>query len=524
MAMRKRPKLTELKFDRKVEELQAFAREAVSPFGDRSPEAKKERLARAEWDYDFFCQTYLPHYFDTPSAEFHYDLILMAQQRPDPSRGEAVIPSVAAAPRGFGKSTPIAFAYPLWEALYHRRFNIVIGSETKDLAESHVASIAAECMDNQRILYDFSPGVDSLKKGHLVLKGGPSIYARGAGQQFRGIKHGPHRPDLVILDDLENDKLAVNPERVKFLLRWIVGTVYPSIGKTGTLIIIGTIIDRRSALATMLHSPEEPWCLWHRRVYRAITEEGKSLWPEMYSLELLKGRRAAMGPALFNQEYMNDPRNDNGLFQEEWIQTFDPEAPEFLAKMKDWQLIHAGFCDPSARTGESNDFKAVITVGLDVRDMTYYVLDAFIRRCSTKTVARAIAEREQRFNYWRFGIEDNGFQMLFLEEVDRVTTEAGVSVTLTGVTHTGLSKEMRLAGLSPLVERGKVLFLAPQHRNPDYHRLMEQLLFFPSATVHDDGPDALEGAVSLLKRHQCAPIEYESISRRRTASLGRGTW
>lgn len=499
MAMRKRPKLTELKFDQKVSELQAFAREAVSPFGDRSPEAKKERIARAEWDYDFFCQTYLPHYFDTPSAEFHHDLIHMAQQRPDPSKGEAVIPSVAGAPRGFGKSTPVAFAFPMWEALYHRRHNIVIGSETKDLAESHVASIAAECTDNRRIVYDFAPKVEKLKQGHLVLRGGPSIYARGAGQQFRGIKHGPHRPDLVVLDDLEDDKLAINPKRVRFLLRWIVGTVYPAIGKTGTLIIIGTIIDRRSALAILLNSPEEPWRLWNRRTYRAITEEGKSLWPEMYSLKWLKGRRAAMGRALFNQEYMNDPRNEAGLFQDDWIRTFDPEDEDFQAEMAGRTLLVAGFCDPSARTGESNDYKAVITVGLDTTEMVYYVLDAYLRRCSTKAAALAIAERELRFGYWKFGIEDNGFQALFVEEVDRVTAEAGISVTLTGVTHTGLSKEMRLAGLSPLVERGKVRFLAPRLRNPDYHRLMEQLLFFPSATVHDDGPDALEGAVSLLK-------------------------
>ena len=54
-------------------------------------------------------------------------------------------------------------------------------------------------------------------------------------------------------------------------------------------------------------------------------------------------------------------------------------------------------------------------------------------------------------------------------------------------------------GLSPLVERGKVRFLMLVRRNADYNRLMEQLVFFPSPTVHDDGPDALEGAVSLLK-------------------------
>ncbi len=103
-----------------------------------------------------------------------------------------------------------------------------------------------------------------------------SIFARGAGQQIRGIKHGSYRPDLVVLDDLENDKLAINPKRVKFLLRWILGTVYPGISRDGGLMIIGTIIDRRSALATMLNSPEEPWCLWRRKLY-GHHPEGESL-------------------------------------------------------------------------------------------------------------------------------------------------------------------------------------------------------------------------------------------------------
>ena len=414
MAMRKRPTITELKFDQKVEELQAYAAQAVSPFGDRSPKAKQERLARAEWDFEFFCQTYLPHYFEEPPADFHREMVEMAQVRPDFTKGEAVIPAVVGAPRGFGKSTPLAFAYPLWEALHTRRHCIIIGSETAGLSESHVASIAAECAGNRRILYDFAPVIESLKKGHLVLKD-CSIFARGAGQQIRGIKHGSYRPDLVVLDDLENDKLAINPKRVKFLLRWILGTVYPGISRDGGLIIIGTIIDRRSALATMLTSQEDPWRLWRRKLYRAITPEGESLWPAMYSLELLESKKAAMGLTLFNQEYMNDPRNEAGLFQEEWIQTFDPDSPEFQAKLKAGHLIAGGFCDPSARTGESNDYKAVVTVFLDTQDMTYYVVDAFIRRCSPKTVALAIADREKRFGYWKFGIEDNGFQALFVK-------------------------------------------------------------------------------------------------------------
>ncbi len=44
MAKRKAPTITELKFDQKVEELQAYAAQAVSPFGDRSPRPSRSAV------------------------------------------------------------------------------------------------------------------------------------------------------------------------------------------------------------------------------------------------------------------------------------------------------------------------------------------------------------------------------------------------------------------------------------------------------------------------------------------------
>jgi hypothetical protein len=154
---------------------------------------------------------------------------------PRPERDEVVAPVAAAAPRDFAKSTLLCLGYVLWELLHGRRNFAVLGSETKTLAEDHVASLAAELTGNRRILYDFAPRIGRLKTGDLTLSRGGRVLARGAGQQFRGLKHRARRPDLVILDDLESDKLAINPKRVKALLRWIIGTVYPAIDKAGSL-------------------------------------------------------------------------------------------------------------------------------------------------------------------------------------------------------------------------------------------------------------------------------------------------
>jgi predicted phage terminase large subunit-like protein len=92
-------------------------------------------------------------------------------------------------------------------------------------------------------------------------------------------------------------------------------------------------------------------------------------------------------------------------------------------------------------------------------------------------------------------VEDNLFQRLLLKEFDRLGQERGQILPVKGVTHR-IAKETRVAGLSPLLERGKIRFI---RGHSDQDLLVEQLLYFPSRTLHDDGPDALEGAVALAR-------------------------
>ncbi len=196
-----------------------------------------------------------------------------------------------------------------------------------------------------------------------------------------------------------------------------------------------------------------------------------------------------MGSLAFNKEKMNDPRDEEGLFQEAWLRAYHPR--DLAGKT----LVVAGFLDPSLGEGQSHDCKAVVTVGHDPGEGVYYVLDAWVRHASLDALVRAVLAREANFHYQVFGIEDNFFQRLLLDEFARAAREAGVTLPLKGVTHR-LAKETRVAGLSPLVERGILRFDPGQS---DQSLLIEQLLHFPDPNLNDDGPDALEGAVSLLR-------------------------
>jgi hypothetical protein len=83
---------------------------------------------------------------------------------------------------------------------------------------------------------------------------------------------------------------------------------------------------------------------------------------------------------------------------------------------------------------------------------------------------------------------------------------------------------MRIGGLSPLVEGGILQFAeGPASEIGDMELLIEQLIYFPSSSVHDDGPDALEIAVHLAQKRTTSKPSYERVAQRE-ARFGEGAW
>ena len=160
-----------------------------------------------------------------------------------------------AAPREFAKTTVCTFGYVLHQICFRRRHFILIGSDTEDLASDLTGYLYLELLYNERLHQDFG----ELAKGNkpvndFVTLNDIRIKARGRGQRLRGLKHKQWRPDLVILDDLENDTNVRNPEIVQSILDWVKSAVYPAVDARGTLMIIGTILRWHSALHVMLTS------------------------------------------------------------------------------------------------------------------------------------------------------------------------------------------------------------------------------------------------------------------------------
>ena len=498
--MRQRPKITEYRFDQFADELKAWIQESVSPFENDTPEKQKARIERARHDKLYFDRTYLPHYFTSPFGEFHQEWADLADLR-----NEVVL---MAAPREHAKSTFFTFGDNLHDICFALRHFIIILSDTNDQGTTFTLAIGMELEENPRLKHDFGKLLGpSWGKGSFITTNGIWVLARGRQDKIRGLRNRQYRPDKVLVDDFENDSNVRNPKIVKEGIDFLQGTVIGSVGDGYTFLMVGNLFHPKSVLSQLIAmKDEEGQPLYVSRVYQAILNEGtaneRSLWPEHWPLTRLKAKRQKMTTANFNREMMNLCGAEDSPFPEAWFRFHT--AGDIALK----DLVVASFCDPSAKQGEANDFKAIVAVGWDAKAGLYRCLHAWIRHASPGGMLDACYQISDSYG-GQMGIEDNMLEDFLHEAIQNYAQKVGRYISWAPVHH-GTNKEGRIIGtLAYLVEHAKITF---EKGHSDQDRLREQLVYILNKTIHDDGPDALEGAVSLLQK-QGGPWQYESLGK-----------
>ena len=110
------------------------------------------------------------------------------------------------------------------------------------------------------------------------------LRALGAGQSVRGVNIGHRRPQLAIVDDLEDIENISTEDLYIKLKRWFYGTFRKCLDKKDHKIIhIGNMIANRCMLKE--HCESE---YWFSRRYGCLLADGKSLWPDAWPIDKLK--------------------------------------------------------------------------------------------------------------------------------------------------------------------------------------------------------------------------------------------
>lgn len=222
---------------------------------DTSPAAvaaRRKKVSDPVHGYEYFVNHYFPHYVRSPHNLFE---TLPAMLRRKDNALEAV-----AAPRGEAKTTMVARLFTLWCIVTGRKRYVILIMDAIDQAYPVLSDIKTELEDNIRLQCDFPEACGRgrvWRAGAAVTANGARIEVAGSGKKLRGRGHGAFRPDLVILDDIENDEAVRNPEQRDKLDDWLKKAVLHlgGAGQKFDVVYIGTILHYDSVLNRTLNNP-----------------------------------------------------------------------------------------------------------------------------------------------------------------------------------------------------------------------------------------------------------------------------
>lgn len=479
-------------------------------------ETQAQRLARIRHlrtDYAAFVDYYFPHWTinpetgkATPCAPFH----VSAANKILKDRN---LKAAFQWHRGAAKSTNMDVFVPMWlMAQEHREINVmVLVGKSEDNAKTLLGDIQAELQYNQRYIHDFGEqyNVGTWEEGEFVTRSEVAYFARGRGQSPRGLRYRSHRPDYVVIDDLDDDELVESPARVTKLFDWVRSALFGTLdGGRGRFIMVGNLIAKNSVLAK--------WCdikSVHVTKVNIYDSKGGISWASKWTPQEVKDIENVVGYRAFQKEYMNNPIIEGAIFRNEWIRWGKRPA---WSKFSELVL----YIDPSFKGSIKNDYKAAKLWG-KAGTMLYH-LRAFVRQSSVAEMVRWCYDlyewtREQGISV-RWYMEANFMQDTILDEFRREGELRSYQLPITGDKRKKPDKFQRVEAISPLWERGFVVYDETQKDDPDMLAGIDQTLAFEKGMRgHDDAPDADEGAIWLLQRDTRAKSFNPSFGRRTNA-------
>lgn len=278
----------------------------------------QERRESCRADFLRFCVTYHPNIFTKPVSKNHPKICKIIQ--------EAVLHGGSYAwcdHRGGGKST-FSECLVEWALLYgHSRFVLFCGASS-EAAQDSFESVKTELESNDLLLEDFPEVCYPVRKlegkpqkaGGMLFNGEPvglewkknkivlpclpgavsagSVFkAIGFSGRLRGQKHKNRegrqfRPDCVIVDDIQKDLTARNPENVVHQLDTLAKSIngLREKGHKFTLLIPGTRINPVCFMSQVTDRKKYPQ--YQGRVFRAMETlpENLDLWREYWKIWL----------------------------------------------------------------------------------------------------------------------------------------------------------------------------------------------------------------------------------------------
>ncbi|MEE1309482.1 MAG: hypothetical protein UHJ41_05240, partial [Bacteroidaceae bacterium] len=357
-----------------------------------------------------------------------------------------------------------------------------------------LSDIQAELEFNQRIIADFGEqkAVGNWQEGQFVTQSDVAFFARGRGQSPRGLRYKEARPDYIVIDDLDDDELCRNEKRVKDLTDWVKEALFGAldVGR-GRFIMVGNLISKNSVLANIAAT---------KGVYvseiKAVDKDGEPVWKEKWTKEEAEEAAAFMGYRSWQKEMMHNPIKDGTIFRHDWIRY------KKVLPLHKYEMLVC-YTDPSFKSTTANDYKASRLWGKIGNEL--HLIDCYVRQDTVSGMVRWLYNLYESLPEnvsVRFFMEANFMQDIILDEFTTEGNLRGYQLPILPDKRKKPEKIQRIEAISPLWERGFVFYNEALKDTSDMQVGIEQTLSLERGSrVHDDAPDADEGAIWYLQRN-----------------------
>jgi predicted phage terminase large subunit-like protein len=364
---------------------------------------------------------------------------------------------------------------------------VLLISNSLDNATRLLMPYKSNLEHNHRLLHDYGmQRADAIWSAtEFITAGGISFRAVGVGQSPRGTRNEEVRPDIILFDDLDTDADCLNGEIVARKWHWIeeaaIGT--RSVSEPTTIIFCGNRIAVDSCIARAEDIAD------HTSVVNIRDEHGHSAWPQKNSETDIDRVLSQKSYAAQQKEYFNNPITEGSVFKE---MAYKPARP-----LAEYEVLLC-YTDPSYKA--TNDYKATVLVGRWKGE--YHVLKCYLEQATT---AQMIDWHCRIMNYvgdraCYYYMEEVFMQDVIVKEVSEAGKRMGRTIPIRGDTRRKPDKYMRIESLLEPMVRNEELYLNEEEKhNLHMQRLATQFTAFAAGSAaHDDGPDAVEGAVWLI--------------------------
>ncbi len=478
-----------------------------------------EVLVQCVVDIKVFCGTLLPEVFTADFSVLHDTIFQLINS------GAKHI--AIAAPRGIGK-TSIAKAFIMRAILFDMAKFIVYLSNSSTSAEMQTENIKRDLLSNDDFRKLFGNIRTSDKAGgnigetfsklSWVAYGRSFVLPRGAGQQIRGLNWNNHRPDLVVIDDLENKNEIRSSENRSKLKDWFWSDVMKTEGKYGdgcTFIYIDTIKHEASLLSDLLASPD--WA----SVQLAICDSNyKSfdtnfMTDEEIEAEVEEHRRLGTLDA-FYMERMNIPiSQEDAVFKQEYFRYFDDCGSSLKVYEKDGSittistsnLLHITIVDPAKTAKVHSAETSVITFAVDRTSRKIFYREIYSGKLYPDGIYDEMFRQVKLFNSFILGYEATGLNEFIIQPIEseaRVRNCHAILVALQA--RKGIGESGKIARIRTLAPNYRMGYM--YHNKANCGNLEGQLLSFPKSKLWD----IMDGAAYITFLMDKYAVYFDPIS------------